>query len=150
VLLMPETVEALGGLEGVLHDSFTRRVLVNVLHGTDRRLEDVPLEDWSLEGSLGTSVKYSGKGTVVYSSVHGESLAPQGTKGVLSPFRARLELVVEVSAGDFVERVSLGTFRVTAAGPARDFTAGGEGFVSVRVPVYVPDPADPGTFVVGV
>ena len=146
----PRTVEPLTGLEGVLHGSFSRRLLVNVVHGTDRVLEDVPFEGWSLEAGLGSTVRYSGKGTVVHESVNGESLSPVGTKGVLSPFRARLELVMEISAGDFVERVPLGTFRVTAAGPAKDFTAGGEGFVSVRVPSYVPDPADPGTFVVGV
>src|SRR5690606_14357181 len=113
-------MESLTGLEGVLHGSFTRRLLVNVYHGTDRVLEDVPFEDWSLSGDLGAQVSYSGAGTVVYSSVNGESLSPVGTKGVLSPFRARLELVMEISAGVWVERVSLGTFRVTAAGPARD------------------------------
>src|SRR5690606_32167270 len=89
---------------------------------------------WSLSGDLGAAVPFSGDGVIVYESVSGESVTPEGTKGVLSPFRARVELVMEVTAGDFVERVSLGTFRVVKSGPARDYTAGGL-VMGSRVPV---------------
>jgi hypothetical protein len=111
----------------VLSGSFTRRLFVNVFHGSDRVLEDVPFKSWSFDGAKSSAVKCSGTGTVVYASVAGESLVPEGTKGVLSPFRARIELVTEISAGDFVERVSLGTFRVTDVKSARDVTAFVEG-----------------------
>jgi len=107
----------------VLSGSFTRRLFVNVFHGSDRVLEDVPFRSWSFDGAKSSAVKCSGTGTVVYESVAGESLVPEGTKGILSPFRARIELVMEISAGDFVERVSLGMFRVTDVKSARDVTA---------------------------
>lgn len=107
----------------VLSGSFTRQVWVNVYHGSDRVAEDLRLEGWSLEWDLGAKVTASGSGTIVYESVAGESLVPVGTKGILSPFRARLELVMEISAGDFVRRVSLGLFRVTKVPEARDYTA---------------------------
>lgn len=110
-------------LVDVLSGSFSRRLFVNVFHGTDRVKADVPFTSWSFEGSKSSAVKYSGSGTVVYESVAGESLVPTGTTGVLSPFRARLELVMEISAGGFLERVPLGMFRVVDVRNARDITA---------------------------
>ena len=106
-----------------LNGSFTRRLFVNVFHGSDRVAEELAFESWSLEGDLGSAVAVSGSGVVVYPSESGESVAPVGTRGVLSPFRARVELVMEVSAGRFVERVSLGLFRVVSVPESRDYTA---------------------------
>lgn len=110
-------------LPDVLSYSFTRQLFLNVFHGATRVHSDLRMESWQLEGSLGSEVKISGAGVVVFDSVAGESLLPVGTKGDLSPFRARLELVMEISAGDFVERISLGMFRLTRNPEARDFTA---------------------------
>lgn len=107
----------------VLSGSFTRRMVVNVFHGTDRVKTDLAFVGWSFDGSKGSAVKSGGSGTIVYPSVNGESLVPEGTKGVLSPFRARVELLWETSAGDFVEQTSLGVFRVVAVKKARDITA---------------------------
>ncbi|WP_336647518.1 hypothetical protein [Microbacterium sp. MMO-10] len=39
---------------------------------------------------------------------------PVGTDGILSPFRANVEILMTIRAGDFAERVSLGTFRAMA------------------------------------
>lgn len=121
-----------------LSGSFTRRLFVNVFHGSDRVAEELAFESWSLEGDFGSEVTVSGSGVVVYPSESGESMSPVGTWGVLSPFRARLELVMEVTAGSFRERVTLGMFRVTRIPDARDFTAvvnGAEVVVSSRVRV---------------
>jgi len=122
----------------VLSGSFTRRLFVYVFHGSDRLDYELAFESWSLDGDLGSAVALSGSGTVVHQSTAGESLTPVGTKGVLSPFRARLELVMEISAGQFVERVSLGIFRVESVPEARDFTAdvnGQETVIASRVTV---------------
>jgi len=122
----------------VLKGSFTRQLWVNVYHGSDRVLEDLRVEGWSLDWDLSAKVTTSGSGVIVYESVKGESLVPEGTKGILSPFRARLELVMEISAGDFVRRVSLGLFRLTKVPEARDYTADVNGktvTVSSRVAV---------------
>lgn len=107
----------------VLSGSYTRDLWVNVYHGTDRVMENLRMVDWSLDWDLSAGVSASGTGSIVYESVSGESLVPVGTKGVLSPFRARIELVLEVSAGDYRRRVSLGVFRVTKVPEAQDFTA---------------------------
>lgn len=122
----------------VLSGSFTRQLWTNVFHGTDRVKENLRVEDWSFDGDLDGKVSSSGSGTIVYESVNGESLSPEGTKGVLSPFRARVELVMEISAGSFARRVSLGIFRVTKVLEAVDFTAvvnGREVVVASRVRV---------------
>lgn len=121
-------------LADVITGSFTRRVFVNVLHGAEVVKEGLPLEAWTLRGDFDAKVKIRGTGTVVYSSVAGESLLPVGTTGVLSPFRARLELVMEITAGSgFLARVTLGTFRLTGMPGGRDYTArvGGRDVVTV-------------------
>lgn len=123
-------------LVDVLSGSFSRRLLVNVFHGRERVAEDLAFEQWSLDGDLGAQVTISGTGTVVYPSVDGESMSPVGTRGVLSPFRARLELVMEITAGLFSERISLGMFRVVGVPESRDSTAvvgGVERVVASRV-----------------
>lgn len=83
-------------------------------------MENVPLSGWSCKWDLAAEVKFSGSGTVTYQSQNGESVRPTGTGGVLSPFRARLLLTLEVSAGGLSYRVVLGWARVTAAPKARD------------------------------
>lgn len=122
----------------VLSGSFERRLFVNVFHGSDRVLEDVAFESWSLDADMSAEVCTSGSGVVVYQSVAGESLTPTGTKGILSPFRATLELVMEISAGGYTRRVSLGLFRVTRIPSATDYTAvvnGVEKVIASRVAV---------------
>lgn len=105
----------------VLTGSFSRRLWVDVFHGTDRVLEDLPVTGWTFEGDLSGEIKHSGRGTVVYSSEAGESLVPEGTAGILSPFRARLLMVLEVFTDDgFSERINLGWMQVTKVPSAFD------------------------------
>lgn len=125
-------------LVSVLSASFNRKLLVDVFHGSNRVLEDVPVESWSFEADSSAEVKTGGKGVIVYSSVNGESMLPSGTKGTLSAFRARLLFTLEVSAGGFKERIVLGWGRVTANPPGRDEFADVNGVrraVVSRVPV---------------
>lgn len=107
-------------LADALSGSFERRLYADVMHGTDRVLQDLPVESWTLRGDLDASPRMTGSGTVVYSSEDGESLVPVGTDGILSPFRASLLLVMEISAGNFSERIALGTFRIDAVPSAVD------------------------------
>ena len=110
-------------LADVLTGSFSRRLIVDVFHGSERVQQNLDLLSWSLDGDLGAEVKHGGRGTVVYQSEAGESLVPEGAEGVLSPFRARLFLLLEVSAGSFSETVELGWFRVKSVPYARDHFA---------------------------
>lgn len=105
----------------VLTGSFSRRLIVDVFHGTDRVLEDLPVTGWTFEGDLSGEIKHSGRGTVVYASESGESLVPEGTTGILSPFRARLLMMLEVSTdAGFSERINLGWMQVTKVPSAYD------------------------------
>lgn len=114
-------------LEAVLQGSFERELSVNVFNGSDRMLEGVRFESWSLDSDLSRVVSSGGQGVAVIPSVNGESYSPVGTEGVLSAFRARVELVQTIRAGDFEEQVSLGTFRVMQVPSARDFTVDHDG-----------------------
>lgn len=110
-------------LAEVLTGSFEREVVANIFNGSDRVLEGVRFESWSLDSDLGRGVCSDGSGAVVHASVDGSSLVPEGTDGVLSPFRARVEPVVTIRAGAFSESVSLGTFRVVSVPSAVDSVA---------------------------
>lgn len=114
-------------LVNVLSGSFERELSVNVFAGTDRVLEGEAFESWQLESDVGGKVCSSGSGVIVHESVNGESLSPTGTKGALSPFRARLEPVMTVRAGDFAESVSLGVFRATGVPSTEDSTVTHDG-----------------------
>lgn len=109
-------------LPEVLTGSFTWDVRVNVWHGPNRVAEGLRVESWSLDADLGREVKTTGSMVVVHESVHGESMKPRGTDGVLSPFRAVVEPIVTISAGSFSEDVSLGQFRVTRVPESEEFT----------------------------
>ena len=110
-----------------LSGSFERELTVNVYTASDRTLESARFESWQLSSDLNRAICGQGSGVVVHSSVDGESLVPVGTKGILSPFRARVEPVLTIRAGEFQESVSLGTYRVMAVPSAEDFTTEHEG-----------------------
>ena len=109
----------------VLSGSFSRELSVNVFHGSVRVQTGLRFEGWSIDSDLGREIGTEGSGTVVFTSDTGESLSPVGTQGVLSPFRARLELVMTITAGDYSESISLGTFRVVDVPSAVDTYAAG-------------------------
>ena len=114
-------------LVDALSGSFERELTVNVFNGSERVLSGLRFEGWQLESDLGAKVCSSGTGVVVQESTDGESLVPVGTSGLLSPFRARVELVMTVRVGDLQESVSLGMFRVTSIPSAVDSTTTFEG-----------------------
>lgn len=83
-------------------------------------MQALELTEWDLEFDLTRDVKMSGSATLAYQSVSGESLVPTGTDGVLSPFRARLLLTMEIRNGSFVEQVTIGWARVVAVPSGSD------------------------------
>lgn len=119
--------QASQALVDVLSGSYERELTVNVFNGSDRVLVGERFESWQLESDLSGKVSSSGTGVIVHTSVDGESLSPSGTRGELSAFRARVEPVMTIRAGDFEESVSLGMFRVTSNPSAVDITAFHEG-----------------------
>lgn len=114
-------------LASVLTGSFEREVSSNVFNGSERVLEEVRFESWQIDSDLGRGVCSQGSGTIVRPSVDGSSVVPVGTEGVLSPFRARIEPVMTIRAGEFEESISLGTYRVGSVTAASDTMAVVEG-----------------------
>lgn len=107
----------------VLSGSFERELTVNVFNGPNRVLVGERFDSWQLSSDLGGKVCSSGSGVVIHESVHGESVSPSGTHGVLSAFRARVEPVMTIRTGGFSESVSLGTYRVISNPTVMDATA---------------------------
>ncbi|KRC52123.1 hypothetical protein ASE16_03485 [Leifsonia sp. Root227] len=108
-------------LTSVLTGSFSRRLWADVFQGSERQAQDVPLTEWQVDYDLSAQVKASGSATVVHQSVAGESWTPDGMDGVLSPFKSRLLLTVEVYTDDgFSEKIVLGWFRITGIPSADD------------------------------
>lgn len=108
-------------LTAALTGSFSRRLWADVFHGSERQAQDVPLTAWQVEWDLSSQVKASGSATVVHNSVEGESWVPDGLDGILSPFRAKLLLSIEVyTDAGFSEKIVLGWFRVTGITQAAD------------------------------
>lgn len=110
-------------LNEALEWSVSKDLIVDVYHGTDLVLADVKFTDYRLSWDLRSNIKASGSGTVVHESVKGESLLPAGVNGVLSPFRARLLVAMDVVAGEYTRRVQLGWFRVMKVPGGSDQTA---------------------------
>lgn len=103
-------------LPNVLTGSFSRRLIADVFHGSDRVEHGLDVTAWSLTGDLTSDVKHSGSGTIVYASPDGTSFVPNGMNGVLSPYRAKLLLTLEIADDNigFSESVTLGWFKVTS------------------------------------
>lgn len=107
-------------LDGVLLDSFGFRLLVDVFHGSDRVLEDVPVSAWAFEAVLDAEVNVSGVLTITYQSDSGDSIIPQGLEGKATPFGSSMYLTVEITAGTFSERVGLGWVEIVSIPSAYD------------------------------
>lgn len=107
-------------LADVLTGSISRRLWADVFFGSDRQMQGLELTGWTIDWDLTSDIKSNGSATVVYQSEAGESLVPEGTGGVLSPFKARLLLSVEVSAETFTETVVLGWYQITGITAAYD------------------------------
>lgn len=110
-------------LKAALRGSFQRRLIVDVYHGSERVAQDLAGSAWSFDGDLYAEVKHSGTMTITHQAIAGESLVPEGLEGTLAPLRAKLLLLMEISAGEFSETVTLGVVRVDRIVDAYDRTA---------------------------
>lgn len=111
------------GVSQLLTNGFTRYLLIDVLHGTDVVASGVACEQWDLGGDLDHDPRTTGRLRIVHPSVGGESWVPRGASGILSPFRATLQLTEVVSAGNYERRIQLGMFDVVRVPFAQDVTA---------------------------
>lgn len=107
-------------LAEVLTESFTTRLIADAFYGAERTLADLPVGSWELQWNSEAKIKSAGSLTVEYTSDVAESLSPGEFTDVLAPFGQELNLLMEVSAGEFKETVQLGHYRLTAVPNARD------------------------------
>lgn len=107
-------------LAQVLTGSFSTRLIADVFYGAERRLADLPVGSWELKWDSEARIKSGGSLTVEYTSDLAESLSPSEFTDILAPFGQELNLLMEVSAGEFKETVQLGHYRITAVPDARD------------------------------
>lgn len=107
-------------LKQVLEGSFTRRLFADAFSGAERTLKDLAVTRWDLQWSREARLKSGGGIDIVYPSQAGESISPKKIGDPLAPYGQEVALALEVSAGEFTERVELGSFRIGAAPRGRD------------------------------
>lgn len=107
-------------LAQVLTGSFSTRLIADVFYGAERTFADLPVGSWELRWDSEARIKSGGSLTVEYTSDVADSLSPTEFADVLAPFGQELNLLMEVSAGEFRETVQLGHYRITAVPDARD------------------------------
>jgi len=110
------------GLAAVLRGgSFQRTLTADVYLGTERLLENVPLDDWSLKGDIDAAIKTSASATVVYSGDFAESVTPRQLTDALAPFGQEMRLYMTISVGGaFSDRIPMGVYRLEEVPSATD------------------------------
>lgn len=111
---------ASANLTEVLKGSFSTRLIVDSFYGAERTKTDLPPLSWELRWDSQARIKSSGSLTVVYTPEVSESLSPSSLTDPLAPFGQEVNLLLEVSAGEFKETVQLGRYRIVAVPDARD------------------------------
>lgn len=107
-------------LAAVLAGSFTTRLIVDSFYGAERTRSDLPAGSWSLKWDSEAAIKSAGSLTIIYTPEVAGSLTPRQFTDILAPFGQELNLLLEVSAGEFSETVQLGHYRIVAVPDARD------------------------------
>ena len=104
----------------VLTGSFSAHLIVDSFYGATRTQTDLGADGWELTWNSEADIKSAGTLTIVYTDELARSLSPERFNDTLAPFGQELNLLLEVSAGEFSETVQLGRFLITAVPDARD------------------------------
>jgi hypothetical protein len=101
--------------------SFQRELVADVYLGSDRILENIPLEDWSLKGDVDGAIKTSASATVVYTDDFAGSYTPRELTDAFAPFGQELRTYMKISAGNaFNDRIPMGVYRIDEVPSATD------------------------------
>lgn len=107
-------------LKAALKSGVTHRLVADSFYGATRTAVDVPVTQWELRWDLNAEIKSFGQVTVAYSGDVAESYSPREFTDLLAPYGQELNLLLEVSAGDFSETVQLGHYRIVSVPDAID------------------------------
>jgi hypothetical protein len=80
------------------------------MYDNERRVQDLPVTDPSVQWDGSSFVQGSGSVRVVWADEYGKSMIPRQVGDLFSPFGAELQVDVLVSAGTFRERIPMGRF----------------------------------------
>jgi hypothetical protein len=107
-------------LKTVLLGPFDHYYTADIYYAGERRLQNVPVTDVRLSEDGTAQIQVTGSCTIVWTDDFGVSLSPEDAQAVISPFGAEIYLYSVITAGPFIERVSLGQFRITNVPSAQD------------------------------
>ena len=116
---MRDATDAFGKL---LRSGAEHHYLADLFYGDERKMADIPLERPRFRWNASGAIEGSGSCTIVYTGEMADSLSPHEVGDVLAPFGAEMAVYSVVRAGQFVERVLLGWFRIVDVPSARDDT----------------------------
>lgn len=129
-------------LKDTLKSSVSHRLVVDAFYGATRTAIDLPVTQWDLRWDAEAAIKSSGQLTVTYSGEMADTYSPSEFTDLLAPFGQELNILLEVSAGEFSETVQLGHYRIVAVPSARDEymnVLGGNLTVGSKVTVQLQD-----------
>lgn len=84
--------------------------VADLIYDDAPRAQNLSLSDPSFSWDAGAQVQGSGSCTIRSDDLFAQSIVPREIGDLFSPFGAELQVDVMISAGDFVERVSMGRF----------------------------------------
>lgn len=107
-------------LKAALTSNVTHRIVVDSFYGATRTAVDLPVDQWELRWDVEGEIKSFGQLTIRYSGDMADSYSPKEFTDLLAPFGQELNILLEVSVGDFSETVQLGHYRIVSVPDARD------------------------------
>lgn len=129
-------------LPGILTGSFQSKLVGDVMYGLERRLQDMPIETWSLTADITAEVKSGGQLTIAYQDDFARSVSPRDLGDALAPFGQEIHLYQVIQAGTFSERIPMGMYRIDEVPSSKDSRvkfAGGAVTLGSRVDVDLLD-----------
>lgn len=100
--------------------SFERSLVADVVRGTERLVEGLPISAWTLKSDIAAKIKGGGEVDVVWSDDFATSITPHELTDALAPYGSELHLYAVTSVGDFSERTELGKYRIDGIPSASD------------------------------
>lgn len=89
-----------------------RKVVADIVYGSARLIEDLPIDTWTFTGDIDGAIKTGGSVTVAYTDDFATSVTPHQLTDALAPFGQELHAYMVVDVGESVERIPLGKYRI--------------------------------------
>lgn len=115
---MIETSELLGSI--LRAGGYQRRFLADLIVDGTRVLTDVPLSSCTLRWDGRAKIRAQGVARFTYSDELGGSIVPRELTSWLTPYATFLNISIEVTLGDFSERIVRGFYKVVAVSDPED------------------------------